>query len=954
MFKSHQTEKRNRFSHLSFIHLCIVYMTIGIGLFSPPTRADENFANRASLAISGGASMGAYEAGLIWGIIEVLKHSNQTQSWSAGGQVQPFEISSIAGTSAGGINTLLAAIVWSVNPESEGGFSNRIDDNVFRDVWLTPDINRFLPPDADSPLYLPDDALLSRADLVQVAREIRDKWDRKGTFRPGLQISLGLTVTRVRPEKMTVSGITVENQRFYIPIEMRTGEDGSAHFGFNPKDYPQLQDPSMLLMPWPAGEPPYSISDQQIEVALLTTSAFPIGLGRKRLQYCRKLLVSIDDEDEALPPVEAQNADSTTLQCPEGFALSEGEFADGGLFDNLPIGLARQLSESSRSYKSNPSPIKYIYLDPERTRYETRNDKEETACQGDNPPEACRELTYNLASEMVVLGGAVGTARKYELYKELTGDKWKYNLPDLCRQIADTIDVKAVDNQCDSLLPFFSQSLGCSDRLRYAARLLDMSYVNRETPIFAPISESVLLDNKLALSCTEPSESADPSVISNCQIDTRRFRTTLWTALVELSKEVYHDDDSMKKEIQRSAASIESDRVIHMTSRGNPITGLLLDSFGAFLDYKFREYDYHAGIYDSIVVIADSQCSGNYPFPDQHEQWSACMDRLTEGLYTHLGVPESPKAKYAFALMARHEFGTKGALHFAYEPMPQADRDTQLIFDALKFTFLSTRDRKDETDEVRSPENIFFSHLSENGFEPTQPLDGSRPLLKPIMEEPDYWSYELINRATDRLMLLEIKAEEIYEAREPDPEKRDHADTTLMGAGSLALRTATYKYPDFAFAPSTAPDSWFWRNIIPYEAAFDLIYGDTLFFWQPTWNFNAINAGFRMGLGFTGGLFNSNADENRENYGVLGIDLTGIKKTGLFSGFGITPALYHNWQKPEDENQTTFGLDAHVTFFKNRLRISVGARDIVDRAGDTLFLTVNIADLPGLIYWTSR
>jgi ABC-type phosphonate transport system ATPase subunit len=82
-----------------------------------------------------------------------------------GGDLRPVDISSIAGTSAGGINTLLAALVWAVKPESEGGFANRIGDNIFRDVWLLPDVNRLLPPRPDSPLYLPDDALLSRKDL---------------------------------------------------------------------------------------------------------------------------------------------------------------------------------------------------------------------------------------------------------------------------------------------------------------------------------------------------------------------------------------------------------------------------------------------------------------------------------------------------------------------------------------------------------------------------------------------------------------------------------------------------------------------------------------------------------------------------------------------------------------------------------------------------------------------
>lgn len=170
----------------------------------------------------------------------------------------------------------------------------------------------------DSPQYLPDDALLSRKDLVAVARELRKKWRQPGTFRPGRRLPLGLTVTRVMPETMFVSGVGVENQRFYIPFEMRIQADGSVKFAFDPNDYPSLVDPSMILMPWPVDGSPFSISDQQVEDVLLTTSAFPAGFGRKRLQYCRKKNFSTDDDGAPRPSVAAGDANHRELVCPGG------------------------------------------------------------------------------------------------------------------------------------------------------------------------------------------------------------------------------------------------------------------------------------------------------------------------------------------------------------------------------------------------------------------------------------------------------------------------------------------------------------------------------------------------------------------------------------------------------------------------------------------------------------
>ena len=49
---------------------------------------------RYSLAISGGASKGAYEAGLIWGIIEVARQVKNARDWSFGGELRPIQMTS--------------------------------------------------------------------------------------------------------------------------------------------------------------------------------------------------------------------------------------------------------------------------------------------------------------------------------------------------------------------------------------------------------------------------------------------------------------------------------------------------------------------------------------------------------------------------------------------------------------------------------------------------------------------------------------------------------------------------------------------------------------------------------------------------------------------------------------------------------------------------------------------
>ena len=142
-----------------------ISLILHLGLLSGNIEAStKNQHSRFSIAISGGASKGAYEAGLNWSAIKILGETQKLRTLT-GGEFFPFEAVSITGASAGGINTLLSGLSWCSLAEKDGGISNRIDENVFRDIWLRVDIDTLLPKRADSPRYLADDAVLSRKDL---------------------------------------------------------------------------------------------------------------------------------------------------------------------------------------------------------------------------------------------------------------------------------------------------------------------------------------------------------------------------------------------------------------------------------------------------------------------------------------------------------------------------------------------------------------------------------------------------------------------------------------------------------------------------------------------------------------------------------------------------------------------------------------------------------------------
>ena len=86
---------------LVLIWLCLMLLST---LFRPATATADTSPNRIALAISGGASMGAYEAGLIWGLVAVLRQLDTAERGALIGEPRPIDIAGIAETSAGVIS----------------------------------------------------------------------------------------------------------------------------------------------------------------------------------------------------------------------------------------------------------------------------------------------------------------------------------------------------------------------------------------------------------------------------------------------------------------------------------------------------------------------------------------------------------------------------------------------------------------------------------------------------------------------------------------------------------------------------------------------------------------------------------------------------------------------------------------------------------------------------------
>ncbi|WP_455219686.1 hypothetical protein, partial [Kaarinaea lacus] len=815
--------------------------------------------------------------------------------------------------------------------------------------WLSLDINSLLPAQATSPVYQKDDAILSRKDLLDAAELVRKTWN-SPVFREGCRVPLGVTLTRVFPELLRIGAIEVKNQRFAIPFELKVKPDSRVGFYFNPDEYFYHSDHSMILLPTEQGDNDYVISDERIIQAILTSSAFPVAFGRKRLQYCRLKTPSSASSTETNG---LQNTRLEGLTCPEGYELSESEFADGGLFDNLPIGLARTLAENNIQSRTAPFPTTYIYLDPDRLRYKKTDQQSGQPCAAENASPACDEMEYGFRSEIHLLVDAFGTARNYELYSELSSETWTGNVALISRQFSEQLKYNHDDRLCNESLPYFSEQLRCIEALKYAGKLLEVAYANNKSPVGKPFSIAALKDTGLLHSCAPISgEDADSDNIS-CSIDYEKFRRDYARRLLALISEIQPKNANLLNSIGYAQSSINNDRMLKVTSRGGPIVGKLLGAFAAFLDYKFRAYDYYVGVYDAVILASREACDQRHYLHEQQDAYFQCLNAMARRFYIALGLETDAIGRYLFALLAKQEFSAANNLRFAYEPMPKKDKDVLAINTALMHIHFS-KEIEDDSPAIIGTAVQFFDKLKELNFTPTE--TAGRPLMAEIMEDPDTWAHELTLRFTNRLTYLEAESRRIVAKREAESQQQPDQWSEILGGSSYVLRTATYKYPTFDFSPSTAPQDWVARYFIPYEAAIDLFEGDVVFSWQPTWSISKFNnIGVRGSIAIADGLIRSSNEEGEtsENYYAIGLDYTRLTRSGFVSSWGFTPTYFSLFESPEEGDRDSFGGDIHIGLLHNKIRLSIGNKG-TDDSNDNWYFLIGLADLPGLIYWFTR
>ena len=277
---------------MQFLKILFLFLFLGNTLYA--TKKDIDF----SMVISGGVSLGAYEAGYNWAIIKMLTTMKKRSK-----VVNP-NLKSVTGASAGSINALLTTMYWCQKDSIP--LHNSINDNLFYETWVNLGIEDLMivGENVDN-----KSSLLTRKGLEKKGKKII-KQLKQPIFRKGCEVPLGIAITKVSPMIETINGITVKNQNFSVPLIFK--EYKNKGMIVNKK----LPSDGNFYLSIPGIEKNY----QKAINLLFASSAFPGAFQQVNLDYLYK------------------------------GKKESGYFIDGGLYDNVPLDLAITLNKKITTF----------------------------------------------------------------------------------------------------------------------------------------------------------------------------------------------------------------------------------------------------------------------------------------------------------------------------------------------------------------------------------------------------------------------------------------------------------------------------------------------------------------------------------------------------------------------------------------------------------------------------
>ena len=271
-----------------------------------------------SMVISGGVSLGAYEAGYNWAMIKMLSNIREQS------QLVTPKLRSVTGASAGSINALLTAMYWCQKPKITD--TNSIENNLFYNTWVDLGLSDLIITNSKSDN---NSTLFTRKKLKVKASEMLEHLA-KPIYRKGCEVPLGFSVTKATPiiTEFQSSGIKIKNQHFSVPVTLK---EENGQLKLSNRAMPKSTDYYISI-------PNLEENNEKIIDVLFASSAFPGAFQQIKLDY-------IYEEKR-----------------------KSSYFIDGGAYDNLPLQLATELGVEAKDF---------IFIDPSNMRKEIVNKEQE-------------------------------------------------------------------------------------------------------------------------------------------------------------------------------------------------------------------------------------------------------------------------------------------------------------------------------------------------------------------------------------------------------------------------------------------------------------------------------------------------------------------------------------------------------------------------------------------------
>lgn len=300
-----------------------------------------------SFVVSGGATLGAYQAGFLQALVTTLKRTPTV-----------FDFKLATGASAGSVNALLALFA-----SCDEAPKDPTDSLLFRS-WSELGFPALEESKFKSPV-----ALFSRKLMGHVWEGIEQRYN--AGFEASCDVVLGVSTTRLEAKKQALdTGSPLELPRTEEKFVLRMRGQGKGK-------PPTLENYVDSAYGFPQVLLPLSDSGSSFEVLrdlLYASGAYPFAFEPVALAHC----MSKPDHPEA--------------DCTKGRA-SKALFIDGGVFDNQPLGLAARVAgdgfSSTGDRVSFVSPLRrknahapddalFVYVDPDTAAYPDRPETDGT------------------------------------------------------------------------------------------------------------------------------------------------------------------------------------------------------------------------------------------------------------------------------------------------------------------------------------------------------------------------------------------------------------------------------------------------------------------------------------------------------------------------------------------------------------------------------------------------